>query len=69
MLCMLLVNFVNYVVLSLRLCILTVMCVLICELCFIVLLCVLSECKYVLYYCHLVSTKLQLTDISYQMVV
>ena len=33
--------------------------------CFIVLFCVLSVCNCVLYYCHRVSTQLQLTDISY----
>jgi len=33
--------------------------------CFIVLICVLFVCKYVLYYCHRVSTQLQLTNISY----
>ena len=30
-----------------------------------VLFCVLFVCKCVLYYCHLVSTQLQLTNISY----
>jgi len=32
---------------------------------FIVLFYVLFVCKYVLYYCHRVSTQLQLTNISY----
>ena len=32
-------------------------------LCFIVLFCVLFVCKCVLYYCHWVSTQLQLTNI------
>ena len=33
----------------------------VCVFCFIVLFCVLSVCKCVLYYCHRVSTQLQLT--------
>jgi len=35
-----------------------------CMFCFIVLFYVLSVCKYVLYHCHMLSTQLQLTNIS-----
>jgi hypothetical protein len=35
--------------------------------CIIVLFCVLCMCKCVLYYCHRVSTQLQLTNISYHL--
>ena len=63
--CMLLFNFVNYVLLLLFLYILIVMYVLFCIFCFIVLFCVLFVCKCVLYYCHRVSTQLQLTNTSY----
>jgi len=58
---MLLFNFVNYVFLLLCLCILIVMHILFCVFCFIVLFYVLFVCKCVLYYCHQVSTQLQLT--------
>ena len=61
---MLLFNFVNYVFLLLCLCILF-MYVLFCVFCFIVLSYVLFVCKCVLYYSHRVSTKLQLTNVSY----
>jgi len=60
---MLLFNFVNYVFLLLR--IIIVMYVPFWLFCFIVLFCVLFVCKCVLYYCHRVSTQLQLTSISY----
>ena len=63
--CTLLFNFVNYVLLFLRLCILIVMYVLFWVSCFIVMLCVLFVCKCVLYYCHPVSTQLQLKYIPY----
>jgi hypothetical protein len=42
-------------------CIFIVMYVLFCVFCFIVLFCVFFMCKSVLYYCHRVSTQLQLT--------
>jgi len=63
MFCMLLFNFVNYILLLLRVCILIVMYVLFWVFCFIVLFCVLFVCNCVLYYCHRVSTQLQLTNI------
>jgi hypothetical protein len=64
MFCIFLFNFVNYVLLLLRLCILTGMYVLFRVLCLIVSFCVLYLCKSVLYYCHRVSTQLQLSNIS-----
>ena len=65
MFCMLPFNFVNYVLLLLCIRILIVICVPFQVLCFIVLFCVLCVCKCVLYCCHRVSTKLQLTNISH----
>ena len=65
---MLLFNFVNYVFLLLCLCILIVTYVLFCVFPFIVSFCVLFVCKCVLYYCHRVSTKLQLTNLSYHII-
>ena len=64
MFCTLLFNFVNYVFSCL--CILIVMYyVPFWVFCFIVFFCVLFVCKCVLYYCHRVSTQMQLTNISY----
>ena len=65
MFCLLLFNFVNYLFLLLCLRILIVMCVLLWVFFFFILFCVLFVCKCVLYYCHRVSTQLQLTNISY----
>ena len=78
MFCKLLFNYVNYVFLLLcyvflLLCMLSSF-LLFCVFCFIVLFCVLFVCKCVLYYCHRVSTQLQLTKyiiyhiISYRIV-
>jgi hypothetical protein len=62
---MLLFNCVNYVFLLLCLCILGVMYVIFCVFGFTVLCCVLFVCKRAMYYCHRVSTQLQLTNVSY----
>jgi hypothetical protein len=62
---MLLFNCVNYVFLFLCLCII-VKYVMFCVFCYIVLFCVLFVCKCVLYYCHRVSTQLQLTRYRFQ---
>jgi len=75
MFCMLLCNFVNYVFLLLCVCIFIVMYVLFCIICVTVSFCVLFVCNCVLYYCHRVSTQLQLTKyivsyiISYRIII
>jgi hypothetical protein len=60
MFCMLLFNFVNYIFLLLCLCTLVIMYVAFWVFCFVLLVCVLFLCKCVLYYCHRVTTQLQL---------
>jgi hypothetical protein len=60
---MLLFNFLSYVFLLLCLCILIVTYVLFCVFSFSLLFCVLFVCKCVLYYCHRLSTQLQLTNV------
>jgi len=62
--CVLLFNFVSYVLSFLILHTLIFIYVPFCIVCFIVLFCVLFVCKCVLYYCHCLSTQLQLTNIS-----
>jgi len=73
MFCMFVFNFANYVFflyfyifLFLCLCVLIVTYVLFCVFCFIMLFSVLFMCKCVLYYCHRVSTQLQLTKIQHK---
>jgi len=68
MFCILLFNFVNYVLLLLCLCIFIVMYVAFKLFCFIVMFCVLFVCKCVLYYCQRVSSQLQLTNISHHII-
>ena len=65
MFCVLLLNFVNYLMLLLCLWIPTATYFPFCVFCFIVSFCALFVCKCVLYCCHRVSTQLQLTNISY----
>jgi len=59
------VNYINYVFLLLCLCILIAMYAPFWVFCFMVLFCVLFLCKCVMYYCHRVSTQLQLTNTPY----
>jgi hypothetical protein len=63
MFCGLLFNLINSVFLLLSVYVLIVTNV---PFCFIVSFCVLFVCKCVLYYCHRVSTQLQLTNMSYK---
>jgi len=65
MFCTLLFNFVNYVFLLLCWFILIVMYAPFWVFSFIVLFCILFVCKWIRYYCHWVSTQLQLTNITY----
>ena len=55
-------------ILLLCLCIFVIMYVPFWVLCFMLSFCVLFVCKCVLYYCHRVATQLQLTNISYYII-
>jgi hypothetical protein len=66
--CLILYIMYFYVYVFLCLCILMFMYAPFCVFCFIGLFCVLFVCKCVLYYCHRVSTHLQLTNISYHII-
>jgi len=62
--CMLLFNFVNYKLLLLCIVIIIIIIVLYVPFCVFCFHCIFM-CKCVLYYCHRLSTQLQLTNLSY----